>query len=375
MTTSFDQLIDRSQTQSVRWSSHPKEVIPLWVADMDFACPPCIQDALHQRIEHGIYGYTKASEHLREAIIAYLQRRYQWQILPEWLIFLPSVVTGLYLIPSLFLETYEQALIPSPAYHHFQMGLEQSTRSFVKYHFTAQSGRWAIDFEELETLVTSQTKLLMLCNPHNPGGTVFHKDELEKLGSFAVRNNLMICSDEIHADLILDTDKSHLPIASLTREIGERTITLMSLNKAFNFPGIGLAWAVVPNQAMRQKIQQPLHGLIPSPNLLAYEATLAAISAGQTWHTELLNYLRNNRDYVMQRINRLPGLKTLHLEATYLAWIDASGIDDPYQRMLDAGVALSPGAQFGAPQFLRLNFGTPMSRLKEALDRIELTFK
>ena len=120
MTTSFDQLIDRSQTQSVRWSSHPKEVIPLWVADMDFACPPCIQDALHQRIEHGIYGYTKASEHLREAIIAYLQRRYQWQILPEWLIFLPSVVTGLYLIPSLFLETYEQALIcllytsPSP---------------------------------------------------------------------------------------------------------------------------------------------------------------------------------------------------------------------------------------------------------------------
>jgi aminotransferase/cystathionine beta-lyase len=213
----------------------------------------------------------------------------------------------------------------------------------------------------------------MLCNPHNPGGTVFTKGELSELAEFANKHQLIICSDEIHADLILDEGLQHIPMGSIGGGVEERSFSLMSLNKIFNFPGLGLAWVICPNPQLSQQLLKDLHTLIPNPNLLSYVATQAAIEQGQEWHQALIQYLRANRDYVQRRIDTIPGLSMLHLQATYLAWIDASDLhwENPFEQFLKAGVALSPGSQFGNNQFVRLNFGTQRTLLEKALDRIE----
>jgi len=369
----FDQVIDRTHSQSIRWDKYGPDVIPLWVADMDFRSPECVVQALRRRIDDGVYGYTYASESLKESIQAYVHRRYGWHIETAWIHFLPSLVTALHLSVRMLTNAGDHVLIPGPAYHHFQDSVIGAGRDYSIYNIHPQNGRATFSLAQLESLVKPNTRLLMLCNPHNPGGAVFNKGELSELAEFANKHQLIICSDEIHADLILDEGLQHIPMGSIGGGVEERSFSLMSLNKIFNFPGLGLAWVICPNPQLSQQLLKDLHTLIPNPNLLSYVATQAAIEQGQEWHQALIQYLRANRDYVQRRIDTIPGLSMLHLQATYLAWIDASDLhwESPFEQFLKAGVALSPGSQFGNNQFVRLNFGTQRTLLEKALDRIE----
>jgi len=262
--------------------------------------------------------------------------------------------------------------VPTPVYHHLKRSLELARRAHTDVPLVLSEGRWVWDEAFLAAAAKPDSRLLFLCNPQNPGGTIFTRGELARLAAFAEQHDLVICSDEIHADILLDKGKPHVPIASLSREASRRTVTLVSPNKAFNFPGAGCAFAVIENAELRRAFSADHHATVHDPSVFGYEASLAAYRECGDWLEAQLDYLRGNRDLVEREIAAMPGLKMAHVEATYLAWIDASGlgVPDPYQHFLKHGVATSPGAQFGAPGFVRLNFGTQRSRLEQALKRI-----
>jgi cysteine-S-conjugate beta-lyase len=374
MVFDFDTPTNRLETDSIRWDGfNSKKVLPLWVADMDFKSPPCIIEALNNRVQQGIYGYTHSPDQMNEMIAGYLQEQYQWQVDPDWIVILPSVVSGLYTAVQQLTESDESVLIPNPVYHHLRLACTSINRLFHEMSLELKDGRWTLPSNQLPKLFGDKTKLVLFCNPQNPGSTVFTKEELEEFGNVCLQNNVWICSDEIHAGLVLAEDKKHIPLASISKEISEKTITLMSLNKTFNFPGIGLAWAVAENPVLRKAIQTGLHQTIAPPSLLAYTATQAAIKEGEPWREELIAYLRNNRDLIYKKINGIDGLSIGNMEGSYLAWIDCTKLNhqDPYQLFLDAGLATSPGSQFGQKKFVRLNFGTQQSRLIQALNMIE----
>jgi cystathionine beta-lyase len=235
-----------------------------------------------------------------------------------------------------------------------------------------KNNQWVMDFEAFEKAISSKTKLFILCNPHNPLGRIFSKDELFTVARLCEKHDMIICSDEIHCDLLLDADKLHIPTAALAPDIAERTITLMAPSKTFNIAGLGLSFAIIPNEKLRKRFQRAMGGIVPHPNLFGYTAALAAYQHGDEWLTALLDYLRDNERIVQERIQRMPGLATTHVEATYLAWIDARElpIDDPHKFFLEAGVGLSNGLEFHGRGCVRLNFGCPRVMLVEALDRM-----
>jgi cystathionine beta-lyase len=350
----------------MRWERYAgRDVIPLWVADTDFRAPAAVRAALARRIEHGVLGYTAPPEALREAIVDYLARRHGWPVDPSWIVFLPGVVPGLHVSARRLLQPGEHALIPTPVYHHFKRAVELAPRPHSEVPLVLERNRWVWDLDALRAATTDETRVLYLCNPQNPGGTVFTRDELSRLAERA--GACVIVSDEIHCDLVLDRGARHVPIASLSPEISKRTVTLMSANKAFNFPAAGCAWAVIEDAKLREAMSADVRAhVLPSPSVFGYEATVAALRQGETWLAAQIDYLRANRDLVERE---LP-LPMAHVEATYLAWIDARSVAGPHDLFLRHGVALSPGEQFGAPGFVRLNFGTQRARLQEALRRM-----
>ena len=369
----FDAPVDRAGTWSSRWERYAgRDVIPLWVADTDFRAPPCVLEALAERLRHGVLGYTAPPAALREAIVERMQRLYRWRIEPDWIVFLPGVVPGLHLAARHLIDADGHALVPTPIYHHFKRALELAPRAHTDAPLALQAGRWVFDEQRLAAAVRPKTRLLFLCNPQNPGGTIFTRDELERLAGLADRHGLVICSDEIHADLLLDEGKPHVPIASLSPEVSRRTVTLASPNKTFNFPGAGCAWAIVEDAALRRAFSSDHHATVHDASLFGYIAALAAYRGGDAWLAAQLDYLRANREQVERAVASMPGLSMAHVEATYLAWIDASGLGakDAAAHFLAHGVALSPGEQFGAPGYVRLNFGTQRARLAEGLARM-----
>ena len=377
MVFDFDSLTNRLDTDSIRWdAADRKQVLPLWVADMDFQSPPCVIEALSNRVQQGIYGYTHSPHQMNAIIAGYLQEQYQWNVDPDWIVILPSVVSGLYTTVQQLTKQDDCVLIPNPVYHHLRLACSTANRPFQEMPLELQDGRWILPSDQLPSLMNSKTALALFCNPQNPGSTVFTREELKAFGDFCVQNNLWICSDEIHAGLVLAEDKQHIPLASISKAISEKTITLMSLNKTFNFPGVGLAWAVAENPDLRKAMQVGLHQTIALPSLFAYTVTMAAIKDGEPWRQGLIQYLRKNRDLIQTRVSNIPGLSIDKMEGSYLAWIDCAQLhhQNPYQLLLDAGLATSPGSQFGRDQFVRLNFGTQQSRLIQALDIIESTF-
>ncbi len=235
------------------------------------------------------------------------------------------------------------------------------------------NGKWLLDFDALKSNVTQRTRMFLLCNPHNPVGRVYSKEELTEIAEFCLTRNMMICSDEIHCDLILDRDKKHIPTAMLGPEVAERTITLMAPSKTYNIPGLGCAFAIISNAELRQRFRGAMAGIVPHVNALGYTGALAAYKDGPQWLSALLEYLRENRDIVEYSINSIPGLSVTHVEATYLAWIDAreTGTKSPVRFFEDAGVGLGNGAAFGGSGFLRLTFGCPRFLLMEGLGRME----
>ena len=375
MVFNFDEPTSRLNTDSIRWDGVDSEIVlPLWVADMDFKSPPCVIKALSDRVEDGIYGYTHSPKHFNQTISQYLLEQYDWKVDPDWIVILPSVVSGLYTAVQQLTDNDESILIPNPVYHHLRLACSSSNRSFQEMSLELHDGRWVLP-SQLTHLLSKKTKLALFCNPQNPGSTVFTLEELQEFGSFCIENNLWICSDEIHAGLVLNKDKKHIPLASISKDISEKTITLMSLNKTFNFPGIGLAWAVAESPYLRKAIQVGLHQTIAPPSLLAYTATVAAIKEGEPWRKQLIEYLRFNGNLIHKKINGIQGLSVGKMEASYLAWIDCRKLNhqNPHQLLLDNGLATSPGSQFNQNGFIRLNFGTQKSLLMKALDIIQAT--
>jgi cystathionine beta-lyase len=319
-----------------------------------------------------VFGDSAPPEELRAAIVQHLASRYHWKVQPAWIVFLPGVVPGLHVSARRLIGPDQHALVPTPVYQHFKRAVELAPRAHAEVALVLEGDRWVFDLDAVRAARTPRTGLLYLCNPQNPGGTVFRREELLQLAQLT--EGCTIVSDEIHCDLVLEPGARHVPMASLAPEISRRTVTLMSANKAFNFPAAGCAWAVVEDARLREAMSADMRAhVLPSPSVFGYAATLAALRDGQAWLAAQLGYLRANRDLVEAQIaQRMAPLAATHIEATYLAWIDCRqlGVADAHELFLKHGVALSPGKQFGAPGFVRLNFGTQRRRLEQALERM-----
>ena len=373
MPSDFDRNIDRSGTASLKWDKYAgRDVLPLWVADMDFAAPPMVLDALHARIDHGVFGYTRAPASANAAVVNYLQRRYGWTIESGWIVWLPGLVPGINLACRAVGEAGDAALTFTPVYPPFLSAPGFNQRELIALPLVEGKDEWQIDFAALEQAITPRTRLLILCHPHNPVGRIWRRDELEHLAVFAQKHALTVVSDEIHCDLLLEPDARHVPFASLSEDTAARTITLMAPSKTYNVPGLACSFAVIADPVLRHAFQRAMRGIMPEINLLGFTATEAAFNHGGQWLNGLLDYLRGNRDRVIAALDGVGGLKVTRAQATYLAWIDcrASGIEQPQRFFEAAGVGLSDGADFGLPGFVRLNFGCPRATLDLALERM-----
>jgi len=369
----FDAPVDRRGTASIKWDKYKgRDVIPLWVADMDFACAPAVVEALRRRVEHPIYGYSDPPAELAGTIVVYLEREYRWKIDPDWIVWLPGLVVGLNVACRAFGEPGDDVLTATPVYPPFLSAPVNSARNAVRVPMAEKSSVWRWDIAALERAITPKSRLLLLCNPHNPVGRVFSRDELQAIAEVCERHDLTLCSDEIHCGLILDPDRRHVPVASLGENIARRTVTLMSASKTFNLPALGCAYAIASNSDLRARIRRAMAGIVHHVGMMGYIATLAAYRDGKEWQLALLDYLRGNRGLVEREIGRIPALRIWHAEATYLSWLDARAlpINNAQEFLEEAGVGLYDGALFGAPGFLRLNFACSRPLLAQALERI-----
>lgn len=367
----FDKIISRFNTDSVRWDKYNKDIIPLWVADMDFETPQCVVDAITKRLDHKVFGYTHAPYQLKEEITQYIKDQFDWTIESDWIVFTPSLVSSLYSIAQQLTQVDDHVLTLQPVYHHILQAASFSHRDYSAVPLDNYNHRLILSAEGLKHYQKSNTRLLLFCNPHNPGGSVYTKAELNDIAEFCVNNNIVICSDEIHCNTIHDRIQ-HIPIASLSEEIADQSVTLMSLNKVFNIPGLGLAWMICKNKEIRKKIQAQIGTLIPDPQIISYVSTQAALRHGEPWRQELIQYLESNKLMLKNDIKQMQPLQMYTMEASYLAWIDCSQleIEDPAQLFLGHGLALQPGSMFQQDNHVRINIATPKSVLREALDRM-----
>jgi cystathionine beta-lyase len=324
-------------------------------------------------VSHGIFGYAVAPPALIDITVSMLFEQYGWRVHPDWLVWLPGLVTGLNVTCRAVGNPCDDVLTVIPVYPPFLSAPLHFQRNVVRAPLVCCNGKWGFDFDGLEKAITAKTRLFMLCNPHNPVGRVLTRDELLCIAAICQKHDLIVCADEIHCGMILDPDKIHLPFASLGEDSADRTITLMSPSKTYNIAGLGCSFAVISNAPIRRRFVEAMAGIVPRVNALANTAALAAYQDRSPWLKQLLDYLRSNRDRVFSAVSQMKGFSIYHTEATYLSWIDArnSGLEDPVGFFKNAGVGLSDGAEFGAPGFLRLNFGCPRATLDEALKRME----
>lgn len=382
MTTfNFDAPIDRlafPHDDSVKWGKYAeRDVLPMWVADMDFAAPPVVLEALNARIDHGVLGYPHVTPSVVDAVLLHLERDLGWQIDPDWLVWLPGLVTGLNVACRAVGEPGSGVLTATPVYPPFTSAPKLSDRLLQAVPLVHNAGEWQWDPDALVASADESTRLLMLCNPHNPVGRVWRKEELLSLADLAEKHDWIICSDDIHCELLLEPGVRYTPLASLSPEIARRTISLFAPSKTYNIPGLGASFAVIPDAGLRRRFERVMAGIVPHINVLGYTAMEAAFRHGVPWRNALRDYLRANRDCVVAAVNAMPGLKVHAPEATYLAWIDASGLKLPEGMSAAhffeaAGIGLSPGQDFqpGAADYVRLNFGCTRQTLDEALARM-----
>ena len=376
MTFDFDQVFDRHNTGSTKWSRYPADVLPMWVADMDFCAPPVIIQALQKRLEHPMLGYSVAQDDLRNAIVADLWKKYAWHVLPEELIFLPGVESGFNMALNALVQPQQNVVVQVPNYPPLRHAPGHWGLNKVELEFDALAdGTYATPLDALNRALTGGGALL-LSNPHNPLGKVFPQEELQAVANICLEQDAWIISDEIHAELCFD-GRVHIPTASLSPEIAKRTITLMSASKAYNIAGLKTSFMIIQDSALRAKVNHARCGMVDSVNPLGMEATRVAYSEAGPWLAGLKAYLQGNRDYLVDAVNtRLPGVTMNIPQGTYLAWLDCSalGLESPQQFFLEqAKVGLSPGLDFGDAnkQFVRLNFGCPRSLLEEGIARME----
>lgn len=372
----FDEVIDRHPSYALKWEKYKgRDILPMWIADTEFKCAQPILDALKARTEHGLMGYTLPANHMgaNQAVVDWLARQYDWQISPEWIVWTPGVVPAFNVVCKAFCQEGDKVLIQTPNYPPLIAAPKLHNLEKVDIETVEVNGRWTLDFEELEKQAADpKCKLFIICNPMNPVGSVLTDKELQRISDICVSNNVMLCSDEIHCDIILDEDAKHIPAGSIANFNGQ-AITLMAASKTFNVAGLGTSFAIIEDASVRRKFSQAAQGLVPWVTVLGLSATEAAFTQCDDWHQAFLSYLRGNRDYLVSEIAKIEGLKLLTPQATFLAWIDASGlgVDNPQKYFEDLGLGPSPGVDFGDKNFVRINFGCPRSQLEKAVALIK----
>jgi len=367
----FDEEIDRSSSDSTRWMGSG-ETISLTLGDSDFRMPPAVNNALTRRIGHGVLGYDNMPACTIELIMARLKELYDWQIHEDWLVFLPGVVPGLNIACRTVTNPGDSIISEVPIYYPFLAMADNSDRRLARLPSKRVNDRWEFDIDQFQSLALEPGhSVLLLCNPHNPLGRVLTRSELLSIAEICLSENVIVLSDEIHCDILFD-GRQHYPIAALGAEIADKSITLMSPTKAFAISGLGGAFAIIPGEDLRLKFTKAAAGILPGFNAMSLVAMQAAYGECNDWLQAELEYLSGNRDFLIDGLKSIPGINLTSPEAAYFLWLDFShsGLNDPYQKLLDAGVELSAGNIFGDEQFLRLNFASPKRTLENALDRI-----
>jgi cystathionine beta-lyase len=379
MAYDFDRVIDRRSTNSNKWRKYPPDVLPLWVADMDFASPEPVVRALRERAEHGVYGYGFEGPEFAQVFVDRLQKRYGWTVSPEAVVMIPGVIPGFNVACRALTVPGDGLLMQLPVYPPILRapGNHDLTRDEALLG-RERDGRYVADLDAFRAAIHGRTRAVLLCNPHNPVGRVFTPDELEGMARICLERDLAIIADEIHCDLLYGAHR-HIPMASLGPEVARRTITLMAPSKTFNLAGLKVSVAVIPDAALRERFLAARGDYVQAQvNIMGYAAALAAYRDGDAWLAELLRYLEANRDFLADYVRRhLPGVTMTPPEGTYLAWLDCRGAGpaaaDPFTFFLErAKVALNDGALFGrgGQGFVRLNFGSPRALLTEGLERM-----
>ena len=367
---------DRKQSDSIKWKYYPEGVLPLWVADMDFTSPPEVIQALQERVQHGVFGYGGGSNKLSELVAERMEWLYEWKITTEDILLTPGVITGFNLTCQAITKPGDALVIQPPIYPpFFGVAANAGLREIQCPVDNDGTGNYEINFDQLGKAL-NQSKVLMFCNPHNPIGKVYTRTELERIAQLCLQNDVFICSDEIHSDLVYK-GKQHIPIGSINPEIGQRTITLIAPSKTFNIAGLDCAILICQNHALMEQIKKARRGIVGSVNVLGTTAAIAAYQYGQPWLDEVLQYLQENRDFLYQFVTEnLPGITMRPPDATYLAWLNCSRLDlqqEPYDFfMQNAKVGFNKGSEFGGDgkTFIRVNYACALETLVEALDRV-----
>ncbi len=373
----FDSAPERRNTQSIKWDKYAgTDILPFWIADMDFVSPPEVIDALHKRLEHGVFGYgTKEPAKITATVLTYLRDSHDVHAAAEDLVWLPGLVSALNMACKASGETGSSVITCTPVYPPFLSAPANSGRTLIDVPLITVGDRLTFDWPALEAALRPDTGIFLLCNPHNPTGICYTQDELEKLCAFCIKHDLILCSDEIHCDLILSPDTKHHSAACFSEEMHSRTITLMAPSKTYNIAGLGFSYAIIRDKKLRQKFCQAGVGFLPDVNVLGGEAAEAAYSQCEPWRQDLISYLRENRDTLYNFAEaHLAPLTIKPMDATYLAWFDARPLglkENPATFFEKHGVGLSDGAPFGNPGFVRFNFGCTKALMLEGLQRMK----
>lgn len=374
----FDEIIDRKLSNSIKWWES-KDILPMWIADMDFKVADEILDAMKKTIDHGIIGYDDKPDSFYESIINWVKDRYNWEIKKEWLVFTPGVVPGLGISIKSFSKEGDKVIIQPPVYPPFYRVIENNNRRVVENFLIYKDNKYIMNIDDLEKNIDKDVKMAMICSPHNPVGRVWKKEELEVFGNLCLKNNIIMISDEIHCDLTF-SDYKHIPLASISDEFANNTITFMAPSKTFNIAGLFASVAIIPNEKLRKLYNDTIENMeITHTNGFSIIGFEAAYKYGKNWLSEAIRYIEDNADFAVDYINKnIPEIKTYKPEGTFLMWLDFKSLgktsEEINELLINKGkVQLNNGATFGTAGegFFRLNIGCPREVLKEGLDRIK----
>ena len=384
----FDKIIDRKNTNCYKWDYTKQmfgkeDVIPLWVADMDFAAPVAVVQKLIKRAEHGVFGYSFEPEEYYNVFIEWLKNRHNWKIEKEWIINATGIVPAINFAIQCFTEPGDNILVQTPVYFPFFESIKKNGRKVVNSQLKLTGTKYEIDFEDLEKKLKNDVKIMLFCSPHNPVGRVWSQKELQKIGDLCKQNNVLLISDEIHADLALNKNK-HVPISSISAEIQDITISMYAPSKTFNVAGLSACSIIIPNEDLRKNYQKFMDKLgLHLINNFGIDAFTASYQDGEEWLEQLLDYLWKNYKFVQKYLeNNIPQIKAIELEGTYLMWLDCRELRLKQKELIDlfvnkAGLGLNDGTVFGAGGygFMRLNIGCSRKLLEKALEQLKEIFK
>ena len=384
----FDEIIDRTGTSCVKWDIREmffkkQDVLPMWVADMDFKTPDFIVDAVKQRAEHPVYGYTIRPESYYTSLINWIDKKHRWKIDKDWVIFSPGIVPAVNMAVMAYTKPGDKIIVQPPVYFPFFGAVKDNGRQLVNNQLKLNNGRYDMDFEDLEKQIDSRTRMVIISNPHNPGGSAWTKEELTRLGEICIKHNLILISDEIHSDLAIPPNK-HTVAANLSKEIAGVTVTMMAPSKTFNLAGMASSSVIISNEKLRNDFQIMLDRVhVGMRNLFGMVASEAAYTHGEEWLNQMLIYVKGNIDFMEEYISKnIPKVKMIRPEATYMVWLDfrelAMDNDTLKQFIIEkAGLGLNDGPVFGpgGEGFQRINLACPRAYVEEAMNRLENAIK